>query len=213
MNKYLRISIISLIFIFLVCSVGYASFLVSQISNQEGQTISNTYDIEFHFVNPEKTQDEISKKIVELEEDSIFELPHLNYDSLFFDGWSLDQKRQSALQIWQTSVKELKEKKVVDENYDFEIVDQTINFYAVVYDVKKDMVLITVTDETANSLKYFLKVEATTTFSLFNISYAYPNTFVNLKVGQDTKNYSVNDIIDITPYSGGKLEIVVSSQE
>lgn len=208
MNKFVRIGLISAISIFLVSSIAYASFLVTEIYNDDASSIDNTYNINLHFTNPNNIQEELTETIEDIEEDSYFELPHINYDSLFFDGWSLDSKKQSALKEWQTSVKDLK------TNYSLEQpIKKTIDLYAVVNDVKQGMVLITVTDETNNSLKYFLKTEATETFSLFNISYVYPSTFVDIKVGDSQDVKTVNDVIDITPYSGNRLNITVSQQE
>lgn len=207
MNKFVRIGLISAISIFLVSSIAYASFLVTEIYNDDARSIDNTYDINLHFINPNNIQEELTETIEDIEEDSYFELPHLNYDSLFFDGWSLDSNKQSPLEEWQTSVKDLK------ANHSLEPIKKTIDLHAVVNEVKLGMVLITVTDETNSSLKYFLKTEATETFSLFNISYVYPNTFVDIKVGEGQDVYTVNDFINITQYSGKKLNITVSQQE
>ena len=206
MKNGVRITLIGIISLFLVTTVAYASFLVSQINNSDGNIIDNTYDIVFHYNDIQNTDTVTTQTIVDLEEDSYFELPHLSYESLFFDGWSLDSNRQTSLTEWQTSVKDLKEK------HDYEPIKNQIDLYAVVNTVKPGMVLITITDETNSSLKHIMKVEATTTFSLFNISYALSSTFVDIKVGPDQKVYNVNGVIDITPYSGDRLEIVVSAQ-
>lgn len=206
MKNGVRITLIGIISLFLVTTVAYASFLVSQINNSDGNIIDNTYDIVFHYNDIQNTDTVTTQTIIDLEEDSYFELPHLSYESLFFDGWSLDSNRQTSLTEWQTSVKDLKEK------HDYEPFNNQIDLYAVVNTVKPGMVLITITDETNSSLKHIMKVEATTTFSLFNISYALSSTFVDIKVGPDQKVYNVNGVIDITPYSGDRLEIVVSAQ-
>lgn len=207
MKNSVRITLIGIISLFLVTTVAYASFLVSQINNSDGKVIDNTYDIVFHYNDIQDTDTVTTQTIVDLEEDSYFELPHLSYESLFFDGWSLDSNRQTFLTEWQTSVKDLKK-----SPYYYEPIKNQIDLYAVVNTVKPGMVLITITDETNSSLKHIMKVEATTTFSLFNISYALSSTFVDIKVGQDQTVYNVNDVIDITPYSGDRLEIVVSAK-
>lgn len=206
MKNGVRIALIGIISLFLVTTVAYASFLVSQINNSDGNVIDNTYDIVFHYNDIQNTDTVTTQTIIDLEEDSYFELPHLSYESLFFDGWSLDSNRQTSLTEWQTSVKDLK------ETHHYEPINNQIDLYAVVNTVKPGMVLITITDETNSSLKHIMKVEATTTFSLFNISYALSSTFVDIKVGPDQTVYNVNDVIDITPYSGDRLEIVVSAQ-
>lgn len=206
MKNGVRIALIGIISLFLVTTVAYASFLVSQINNSDGNVIDNTYDIIFHYNDIQNTDTVTTQTISDLEEDSLFELPHLSYESLFFDGWSLDSNRQTSLTEWQTSVKDLKEK------HDVEPINNQIDLYAVVNTVKQGMVLITITDETNSSLKHIMKVEATTTFSLFNISYALSSTFVDIKVGPDQTVYNVNDVIDITPYSQNRLDIVVSAQ-
>ena len=206
MKNGVRITLIGIISLFLVTTVAYASFLVSQINNSDGNIIDNTYDIVFHYNDIQNTDTVTTQTIIDLEEDSYFELPHLSYESLFFDGWSLDSNRQTSLTEWQTSVKVLK------DTYDIEPINNQIDLYAVVNTVKQGMVLITITDETNSSLKHIMKVEATTTFSLFNISYALSSTFVDIKVGPDQTVYNVNDVIDITPYSGNRLDIVVSAQ-
>lgn len=206
MKKLVKIVLVSVISLFLISSVAYASFLITEIYNEDANTIDNTYDIVFHYIDSDNTLEETSRKIEGIEEDSYFELPYLNYESLFFDGWSLNANKQSALKEQETSVKDLKTK------YAIEVTNKTVDLYAVVNDVQQGMVLITVTDETADSLKYFMKVEASTSFSLFNISYTYPSTFVDIKVGDEQTAYTVNDIIDLSHYSGGKLSIVVSNQ-
>lgn len=206
MKKLVKIVLVSVISLFLISSVAYASFLITEIYNEDANTIDNTYDIVFHYIDSDNTLEETSRKIEGIEEDSYFELPYLNYESLFFDGWSLNANKQSALKEQETSVKDLKTK------YAIEVTNKTVDLYAVVNDVQQGMVLITVTDETADSLKYFMKVEASTSFSLFNISYTYPSTFVDIKVGDEQTTYTVNDIIDLSHYSGGKLSIVVSNQ-
>lgn len=206
MKNGVRIALIGIISLFLVTTVAYASFLVSQINNSDGNVIDNTYDIVFHYNDVQNTDTVTTQTIIDLEEDSYFELPHLSYESLFFDGWSLDSNRQNSLTEWQTSVKDLK------KTYHIESINNQIDLYAVVNTVKQGMVLITITDETNSSLKHIMKVEATTKFSLFNISYALSSTFVDIKVGPDQTVYNVNDVIDITPYSGDRLEIVVSAQ-
>lgn len=206
MKKLVKIVLVSVISLFLISSVAYASFLITEIYNEDANTIDNTYDIVFHYIDSDNTLEETSRKIEGIEEDSYFELPYLNYESLFFDGWSLNANKQSALKEQETSVKDLKTK------YAIEVTNKTVDLYAVVNDVQQGMVLITVTDETADSLKYFMKVEASTSFSLFNISYTYPGTFVDIKVGDEQTAYTVNDIIDLSHYSGGKLSIVVSNQ-
>lgn len=206
MKKLVKIVLVSVISLFLISSVAYASFLITEIYNEDANTIDNTYDIVFHYIDSDNTLEETSRKIEGIEEDSYFELPYLNYESLFFDGWSLNANKQSALKEQETSVKDLKTK------YAIEVTNKTVDLYAVVNDVQQGMVLITVTDETADSLKYFMKVEASTSFSLFNISYTYPSTFVDIKVGDEQTTYTVNDIIDLSHYSRGKLSIVVSNQ-
>ena len=206
MNKFVRIGLISAISIFLVSSIAYASFLVTEIYNDDASSIDNTYNINLHFTNPNNIQEELTETIEDIEEDSYFELPHLSYESLFFDGWSLDSNRQTSLTEWQTSVKDLK------ETHHIEPINNQIDLYAAVNTVKKGMVLIIITDETNSSFKHIMKVEATATFSLFNISYALSSTFVDIKVGPDQTVYNVNDVIDITPYSNNRLEIVVSAQ-
>lgn len=206
MKKLVKIVLVSVISLFLISSVAYASFLITEIYNEDANTIDNTYDIVFHYIDSDNTLEETSRKIEDIEEDSYFELPYLNYESLFFDGWSLNANKQNALKEQEISVKDLKTKYAID------VTNKTIDLYAVVNDIQKGMVLITVTDETTDSLKYFMKVEASTSFSLFNISYAYPSTFVDIKVGDEQTTYTVNDRIDLSPYSGGKLSIVVSNQ-
>ena len=207
MKNGVRITLIGIISLFLVTTVAYASFLVSQINNSDGNVIDNTYDIVFHYNDIQNTDTVTTHTISDLEEDSYFELPHLSYESLFFDGWSLDSNRQTPLTEWQTSVKDLK------KNHHIEPINNQIDLYAVVNTVEPGMVLITITDETTDSsLKHIMKVEATTTFSLFNISYALSSTFVDIKVGPDQTIYNVNDVIDITPYSQNRLDIVVSAQ-
>lgn len=207
MKNGVRIALIGIISLFLVTTVAYASFLVSQINNSDGNVIDNTYDIVFHYNDIQNTDTVITQTISDLEEDSYFELPHLSYESLFFDGWSLDSNRQTSfLTEWQTSVKDLK------ETHHIEPINNQIDLYAAVNTVKKGMVLIIITDETNSSFKHIMKVEATATFSLFNISYALSSTFVDIKVGPDQTVYNVNDVIDITPYSNNRLEIVVSAQ-
>ena len=206
MKKLVKIVLVSVISLFLISSVAYASFLITEIYNEDANTIDNTYDIVFHYIDSDNTLEETSRKIEGIEEDSYFELPYLNYESLFFDGWSLNANKQNAIKEQETSVKDLKTK------YAIEVTNKTVDLYAVVNDVQQGMVLITVTDETADSLKYFMKVEASTSFSLFNISYTYPSTFVDIKVGDEQTTYTVNDIIDLSHYSRGKLSIVVSNQ-
>ena len=207
MKNGLRITLIGIISLFLITSVAYASFLVSQINNSEGGIIDNPYDIVFHYNDIQNTDNIVTQTIQNVEEDSYFELPYLEYNSLFFDGWSLNSDRSVSLNELQTSVKDLK------SIYNVVPTNMQIDFYAVVNDVKQGMVLITITDTTNNSSKYIMKVEATSTFSLFNISYALSSTFVDIKVGSDETVYNVNDVIDITQYSGNRLEIIVSAHQ
>lgn len=203
MNSIKRKSMIILLSSLILNLVGYASFLVYEVKNSGVSVEDNVYSVEFHYINDES----IEKTFIynDLEEDSYFDLPHLSYARKIFGGWSFKTNRETSLRdLDKTSIKYLK------ENYSNEITFSTnkLKLYDVSHEVDSNHTLLSIEDNTENSLRYYLITESTSNFNLFNIKYVYNSVFVNLTINNLT--YDINDTFDLSPYGGKELNVVLN---
>ena len=204
MKKIVRYTLLGITSILLLSTIGYSAFIISQIRDESSEVIDNTYSVTFNY-RDFASGGEVTNTITNIEEDSYFDLPVLEYENLVFSGWSLYESRSNALTTYNTSIKTLK------ETYsDLNLINNNLNLYSVINNIGKEEVLLEVTDNTSNSLTYFMKTKASM-FSLFNIRYVYPSTFVNITINNTI--YDINDEIDLTPYGGTTLDILVTKQE
>ena len=207
MKKWLRYSFIVITSFLLVSSIGYASFLVYKVSNSDSDIIDNTYDIIFHFRDFNDVQSEKTITFTDLEEDSYFDLPYLSYDTLTFSGWSPYVSRNPTISqdIHSISIKYIKETYT-----DVTFTDNTLHLYALINSIDQNHCLLNITDQTGDSPTpntYHLLTKAEN-FSLFNISYVYPSTFISVTIEGQTKG--INDTFDLSPYGGTTVDVLVN---
>ena len=138
MKRIVRYGLIFLTSIALVSSIGYSTFLIVEIQNSDSKISNNVYQIIFNYADPDNNGDEISSVIPEVEEDSIFELPVLSYNQLFFHGWSFNSKRNSSINLTSTSIQYLKEHYPETTKID----NYVLNLYAVVNHISENEVLL-----------------------------------------------------------------------
>lgn len=203
MNKSLRWFLIILTSMLLITSVGVASYMVNVISNEKIEIIDNTYDIIFNFYDEEADRDAIF--IMEnIEEDSTFDLPILNYAKKDFKGWGLSKNA-----VFDTSVNN--SIKAIKTNFsDVSIINNQINLYAVVTNVDENTVVLEIDDQTTsnNHQTYYMKTTAGL-FNIFNIRYTYPSPFVYVLFEGDTKRYTINETIDLSDKGGQIIKVLV----
>lgn len=204
MKKITRYTLLGITSILLLSTIGYSAFIISQIKDESSVVIDNTYSVTFHYRDFD-SGNIITKTITNIEEDSYFDLPVLEYENLVFSGWSLYESRSNALTTYNTSIKTLKE-----QYSDLNLTNNNLNLYSVINNIGKEEVLLEITDNTSNLLTYFMKTKASM-FSLFNIRYVYPSTFVNITINDII--YDINDEIDLTPYGGTTLSVLVTKTE
>lgn len=200
MNKVIRYSLISILSILVISSIGYASFLLYEIKNSDVEVINNIYSINLYKDN------ELIKEYKELEEDSYFDLPNLSYDKSLFKGWSLNKDRISSInKNDELSIKYLKEAYPNELN----LVNNTLNLYDVSYNFDNNYTLLNILDNTTSAnITYYLLTESIKNFNLFNIKYLYKSTFVDLLI--NNKSYKINDTFDLTSYGGKELNVYIN---
>ena len=177
--------------------------MINQIKDDSSKVIDNTYKVVLHYRDQNNVNLEVSTSIEGLEEDSYFDLPVLNYETLVFSGWSLYESRSSSIDLKSINIKYVK------ENYnDVSINDKTLNLYSIINNIDENHVLLKINDNTSTPLTYYMKTEAKL-FNLFNIRYVYPSTFVNITINE--VNYNINDMFDLTSYGGKTLEVFVTT--
>lgn len=200
MNKVIRYSLISILSILVISSIGYASFLLYEIKNSDVEVINNIYSINLYKDN------ELIKEYKELEEDSYFDLPNLSYDKSLFKGWSLNKDRTSSInKNDELSIKYLKETYPNELN----LVNNTLNLYDVSYNFDNNYTLLNILDNTTSAnITYYLLTESIKNFNLFNIKYLYKSTFVDLLI--NNKSYKINDTFDLTSYGGKELNVYIN---
>lgn len=203
MKKAIRYILLSITSILLISTIGYSAFLINQIKDDSSKVIDNTYKVVLHYRDQNNVNLEVSTSIEGLEEDSYFDLPVLNYETLVFSGWSLYESRSSSIDLKSINIKYVK------ENYnDVSINDKTLNLYSIINNIDENHVLLKINDNTSTPLTYYMKTEAKL-FNLFNIRYVYPSTFVNITINE--VNYNINDMFDLTSYGGKTLEVFVTT--
>lgn len=203
MKKAIRYILLSITSILLISTIGYSAFLINQIKDDSSKVIDNTYKVVLHYRDQNNVNLEVSTSIEGLEEDSYFDLPVLNYETLVFSGWSLYESRSSSIDLKSINIKYVK------ENYnDVSINDKTLNLYSIINNIDENHVLLKINDNTSTSLTYYMKTEAKL-FNLFNIRYVYPSIFVNITINE--VNYNINDMFDLTSYGGKTLEVFVTT--
>ena len=203
MKKAIRYILLSITSILLISTIGYSAFLINQIKDDSSKVIDNTYKVVLHYRDQNNVNLEVSTSIEGLEEDSYFDLPVLNYETLVFSGWSLYESRSSSIDLKSINIKYVK------ENYnDVSINDKTLNLYSIINNIDENHVLLKINDNTSTPLTYYMKTEAKL-FNLFNIRYVYPSIFVNITINE--VNYNINDMFDLTSYGGKTLEVFVTT--
>lgn len=205
MKKISRYILIGITSIFILGSIGYSTFLISQISNDEGSAIDNTYNVIFHYKDLENATNDLTYTITGLEEDSYFDLPTLNYENKTFNGWSAYESRSSSISLNTINIKFIK-----DNFEDIIIEDNTLNLYSIINDITDDKVLLRITDNTDSVLTYYLLTDASM-FSLFNIRYVYNSTFVEVTISAiQSEPYLINDTVDLSDFGGRTIDVLLS---
>ena len=209
MNKVLRWSLIFVTSSLLLTSVALASFMVNVVANEEAEVIDNTYDIVCHYLN-ETTNTESTIRLEDVEEDSTFDLPILDYSTKDFKGWSLSAERNSTFDTFKNnSVKAIK------TNFpNITIENKELNIYAFVENVDENTVLLEIDDQsTANNHQTYYMKTAAKVFNVFNIRYTYPSTFVHITFlyndgSQDRK--TINETVDFSDKGGQTIKAIVT---
>ena len=206
-----KIILISISLLTAGCTIGYSAFLISQLQNEEGEVINDTYKVTFQFTNPENTTDVTSFTMSDLEEDSVFDLPILTYDKLVFSGRSLVSSASTNLipsDIKTYSIKQAK------ETNPEKIIDNKLTLFGVVNNIDSNTVLLNIIDRTISSVgtSYLLKIDANKKFGLFNIRYALQSTNVSLTINGQPYDGSINSYYDFSGFGGDEVTIIVSAK-
>lgn len=208
MNKLLRWSLIVITSVLLMTSIGLASFMVNVVTNEKSEVMDNTYDIVCHYFD-EVTNKDSTIKFENVEEDSTFDLPILNYSTKDFKGWSLSAERNSTFDTTiNNSIKEIK------ENFPNTIIEnKVLNIFAVAKNVDNNTVLLEINDQSISddSQTYYMKTAASI-FDIFKIKYAYPSPFVYVLFEGDTKRYTINETKDLSNEGGSTISVLVQRQ-
>lgn len=202
MKKVLRNSLIFLTASLLIGAIGYSSFIIFEIRNEESKAIHNTFDIVLTYKNQEDTSKIDTITLNDLEEDSYFDLPILSYDNMAFNGWSIKGVNGTKIDAYVTSVKDLK-----TAYSDLVIESNTLELEAIVNTVAEveSKVLLEITDNTAdNPYTYYMLIDAAP-FLVANISYVYTEPFVKIWFNGAT----VGDVFPAQNYAGQTVKVTV----
>ena len=207
LNKFILISISLLV---AGCTIGYSVFLISQLQNEEGEVIDNTYDVTFEFADPENTTTVTSITMSDLEEDSVFDLPILTYDKLVFSGWSLESATSTNLIPSDIRTYSIKQAKKTNPE---KIINNELTLFGIINSIDSNTVLLKITDRTISSAgtSYLLKIDANKQFGLFNIRYALQSTNVSLTINGQPYEGSINSYYDFSSFAGHEVEIVITA--
>lgn len=207
-----KIILISISLLIAGCTIGYSAFLISQLQNEEGEVIDNTYDVTFQFPVPENPKTVTSITMSDLEEDSIFDLPILSYDKLVFSGWSLESSTSTNLIPSDTKTYSIQQAKNTNPE---KVIDNKLTLFAVVNNIDSNTVLLNIIDKTISSVgtSYLLKIDANKKFGLFNIRYALQSTNVSLTINGKPYDGSINSYYDFSEFGGEEVTIIVSPKQ
>ncbi len=209
-----KIILISISLLIAGCTIGYSAFLISQLQNEEGEVIDDTYDVTFQFADPENTTKVTSITMGDLEEDSVFDLPILAYDKLVFSGWSLESSTSANLIPSDIKTYSVQQAKKTNPE---KVIDNKLTLFAVVNNIDSNTVLLNIIDRTISSVgtSYLLKIDANKKFGLFNIKYAGQSTNVSLTIIINDQTYeeSINSYYDFSDFGGEEVTIIVSPKQ
>ena len=204
MKKVLRYSLIFLTASLLVGAIGYSSFLIFEIRNENSEAIDNTFNIVLTHLSEEDTTKNDSIQLNGLEEDSYFDLPILSYNNMIFNGWSIKGVEGSKIDSYVTSVKDLKMAYA-----DLTIENNTLELEAIVntVDEVESKVLLNISDSTDenNPYTYYMIIDAAP-FLIANIRYIYTKPFVEIRFNNRTVS---GDIFDAANYAGQTVNVTI----